>query len=89
MEREIKPKKYYYSEDANGGIFVSKSILNPECYSAVAILRCIPEKRKPITKKGCFPGAICSDIKGKKLKIVRVSIRKGFVRENIKEGKLP
>ena len=79
----------YVSECANGGIYLSNKPLNQNQYSTVATVKCIKTKAKKITKSGIFPGAIGITTKGEILKIVKVKLREGYERSNIREGSIP
>ena len=78
----------YLNEDANGGIYVSKTPMNQNYYSTPARLKCIETKAKKITRKGVFAGAICETIDGRILKVVKVKLRQGYERSYIREGSL-
>ena len=76
----------YLNEDANGGIYVSKTPMNQTFYCTPARLKCLETKAKKITRKGVFAGAICETIDGRILKVVRVKNRQGYKRSYIREG---
>jgi hypothetical protein len=78
----------YVNEDANGGIYVSKTPMNRTYYCTPARLKCIETRAKKITRKGVFAGAICETIDGMVLKVVKVKYRKGYERSYIREGSL-
>jgi len=76
----------YLNEDANGGIYVSKTPMNQTFYCTPARLKCLETKAKKVTRKGVFAGAICETIDGRILKVVRVKNRQGYERSYIREG---
>jgi hypothetical protein len=78
----------YLNEDANGGIYVSKTPMNQTYYCTPARLKCIETKAKKVTRKGVFAGAICETIDGRILKVVKVKNRQGYERSYIREGSL-
>jgi hypothetical protein len=78
----------YLNEDANGGIYVSKTPMNQNYYCTPARLKCIETKSKKVTRKGVFAGAICETIDGRILKVVKVKNRQGYERSYIREGSL-
>ena len=78
----------YLNEDANGGIYVSKTPMNQTFYFTPARLKCIETKAKKVTRKGVFAGAICETICGRILKVVKVKYRQGYERSYIHEGSL-
>jgi hypothetical protein len=78
----------YLNEDANGGIYVSKTPMKPTFYCTPARLKCVETKSKKITRKGVFAGAICETIDGRILKIIKVKNMQGYEREYVCEGSL-
>ena len=78
----------YLNEDANGGIYVSKTPMNQRYYCTPARLKCIETDSKNITRNGVFAGAICETIDGRILKVVKVKNRQGYERSYIREGSL-
>ena len=78
----------YLNEDANGGIYVSKTPMNQNYYFTPARLKCIETNAKKVTRKGVFVGAICETIDGRILKVVKVKNRQGYERSYIREGSL-
>ena len=78
----------YLNEDANGGIYVSKTPINQTYYCTPARLKCVETKSKKVTRKGVFAGAICETIDGRILKVVKVKNRQCYERSYIHEGSL-
>ena len=78
----------YLNEDANGGIYVSKTPMNQTYYCTPARLKCVETKSKKVTRKGVFAGAICETIDGRILKVVKVKNRQCYERSYIREGSL-
>lgn len=77
-KKQVKAKTYYINHCANGGRYVSERPMNPIFFMTPAILKCVPTKRKRITRSGVFVGAICLTIKDEILRIVSIKNRKGY-----------